>query len=396
MRNGFTGDPVEAEDDLPGYTGRAAADHIVGELRRRAFLYNHEQLALNYGDNVEFLLRQEQVILCPQTTDWLYSRFTPPEVGYRRGSRPVLERVVAEATAGAGSDQARVLALMRFCRDNYLRTGDGMPSNDLFGGTEEQLIDKGENLCECLGRLLVALCEVAGIPGRIVMHNVGGHIAAEAWTEGKWGYVDPRCGVYFLKADGTLASVQELLEHPAIIDQQPADVKADVSRQWSWEERAGKCKRMYFTPEEVTGFQNYSLAYAGRYRYAQVRHAEATAAGLLRINAVYRATLNTVFGTDADPYFLPPGQPKHLPIAYRHDGFSYFFSKPPMDRARVEREMIDPLRDTNATIMVWGVGPGSVFCFDTKVGEVFGAPLTAQQWGLMRDGDRWVYENVTG
>lgn len=40
---------------------------------------------------------------------------------------------------------------------------------------------------ELMFRPLVALCEVKGIPARIVMHNIAGHITAEAYINGhRW------------------------------------------------------------------------------------------------------------------------------------------------------------------------------------------------------------------
>jgi len=44
----------------------------------------------------------------------------------------------------------------------------------------------------------------------------------------------------------------------------------------------------------------------------------------------------------------------------------------------------------------WGIGPGSAFTYDTKVGELVFSDVTDEQWKLFRPGDRWVYENVRG
>ncbi|MCP4640820.1 MAG: hypothetical protein GY851_10320 [bacterium] len=86
-----------------------------------------------------------------------------------------------------------------------------------------------------------------------------------------------------------------------------------------------------------------------------------------------------------------------IPIAYRHDGFSiYFHEERPMTPERLCERFVDPLAGTNATINVWGVGPGSVFCYDTKVGEVFGEGLTDDQRAMLREGDLRVHANVMG
>src|SRR5690606_21465378 len=160
-------------------------------------------------------------------------------------------------------------------------------SDYMYGGTEEELIAKPDILCETLSRLMIALCEVAGFPGRIVMHNLGGHICTEIYIEGSWAYIDPRVGIYFLKPDGTFASVWDLTEDPSIIYKQSNEIKSEVSDKWTWEARAWRCKNMYFNKNEVNGFQNYSLSEASRYNYVQVSQREATDAGLYKINKKY-------------------------------------------------------------------------------------------------------------
>jgi len=398
MKGLYEGDVVKDRHALKAFTGRTAADRIVGDLRRKAFLFNYEQLAINYGESVDFQLRREQVILCPQTVEFLYDQFTPTKVRYKKGSRPALEKVARQITAGLEDDQEKALAIMRFCRDLYQRAPKRDFSQYIYGGTEEQLIEKGEVLCECLGRLFVALCEVSDIPARIVMHDIGGHICAEAYVNGHWGYLDPTTGVYCLKPDGRLASTWEIWTDPSLLRAQADRVRADISKRWTWEERIRKCETMYFHPSEVTGIENYSLADAGRYNYFQLPAADVRRAGLLKINKAYVAASRAVFGLENElwRYFWPSRPLRRVPLSYRSDGFSQWYHKAPMTREDVERELIDPFAKCNVKLLEWGLGPGSVFCYDTKVGEIFGANLTPEQWKLMRKGDRNVFDNVTG
>ena len=394
----YDGPAVNDWEDLEAYTSLAAADRIVGTDRRQAYLRNYEQLGINYGDAAELQLRQRQVILCPQTEEFLYSRFTPTRVRYERGARPRLERVVAEVTDGCETSRETALALMRFCRDLHKSDPEADFSRYVYGGTEEQMIDKPEILCETLGRLMVALCEIAGMPGRVVMHDLGGHIGSEILIDGQWGYIDPRCGMYFARPDGQLASVRELCRDLAIIHQQPDHVRADVSDQWSWKLRAWKCANMYFTPAEVNGFQNYSLADAASYTYDQLPQAEVLARGLMDVNAEYTRHARVALGLSEDGKSVrwDHARLRKIDIAYRHDGFSIFYKEPPMTQQVLEDRHINPLAGSNAGILVWGLGPGSVFCYETKVGQIFGEGLTDEQLAMLRIGDRWVNENVKG
>lgn len=284
---------VKSWADIAAYTGFQAAD-LLDDEQREACVANWHQLQANYGDNVEFQLRQEQVLLCSETAEFLYSEFTPLTGRYTPGSRPRLERLVASLTDGCESDRERALALMRFTRDLYKRA-DGRQL--FFGGTEEELVKKGEQLCECLGRLMVALAEIAGIPGRIVMHVIGGHIVSEVYVEGKWAYIDPRCGVYFVMSDGRLASTWELWNQPELTLDQPESVQADVSPRWTWEERARICRERFFHPREVTGFQNYSLADAAKYNYEWLTHNDLARNGMNRAARRYRTAIEKVLGS---------------------------------------------------------------------------------------------------
>jgi len=400
MRPRREGELITSLEDLTPYTGRAAELTIAGEARRRAFRANYAQLFINYGNTVDFQLRQEQVILCEETVDFLYSEFTPLIIRYEPGSRPQLEEVVGRATDGCTSDRDAAVRLMRLCRDLYHdRWYTAEFDHYVYGGTEEQLLEKGEILCECLGRLHVALCEIAGIPGRVIMHVVGGHICSEVYVDEHWAYFDPRCGMYFEKSDGSLASVRDLLENPALIHAQREELKAEVSPWFTWEERAWKCEHKYFTPAEINGYQNYSLSEAHRYRYDQKPNYQATADGLFVVNGDYIEAANDAFGLEGDGFRHQWGtQPlRRIPLAYRQDGFSmYFYPEPPMTPASLREGLVDPFRDTNVATLVWGLGPGSVLCYDTKVGEVYGAGLTEEQWRAGRQGDRYVHQNVTG
>jgi len=297
VRKLYRGEKVTSWAELSAFTGRAAVEMIVGEERRQAYLLNYDQLHINYDDGVEFQLRREQAVLCPQTVDFLYGGFVRPP-RYARGSRPALEQAVAEAAAGCRTEREKVLALMRLCRDLYKR--DATPwSEYVYGGTEEQLLAKGERLCECLGRLMVALCEVMGVAGRVLMHVIGGHITSEILVEGRWAYIDPRCGFYCLDSGGQFLSAWEIWRNPEALRQQDESTKRDVSDLWTWEERVEKCERKYFHPLEVNGFENYSLADAERYSYTQKTQRQATADGLFVTDKIYAATASRVFGLSA-------------------------------------------------------------------------------------------------
>ena len=274
---------------LKNYTGSAIPERIEDEGMRRGFVTNWEHMAANYGRGVDAQLLEGQIMLSAETAEALYA--PPAPVRYIKGTRPVLERTAAEATAGAKNDTERAIAIMRFTRDLHKKRKGWHP---FFGGTEEVLIEKGEELCECVARLEVALCEVLGIPARIVTHTIGGHVTAEVYADGKWGYLDPRCGMYFLLDDGRLASLWEIWHDHSILDRQPDAVKADVSHRWSYEERLTALKEKYLSPREVNTFKYYSLADADKYDYSWYTDEDCIALDMNRICTKYGDVRNEV------------------------------------------------------------------------------------------------------
>ena len=268
--------------DIKQYTGENIAQHLTPAARRDAFLVNWAHMEANYGSGVDGYLVHEQILLCPETASYLYQ--PPAPVRYRRGSRPVLERTAEELVRDAQTETDEAIAIMRFCRDLYRRRSG---RHLFYGGTEEELIEKGEQLCECLSRLFTALCETSGIPARILTHTIGGHVTAEAYADGRWGYVDPRAGMYFRRPEGGLYSVGELFDDPSLLEGQCDAVRADVSDRFTYELRIRKLRELYLTPAEVNTVKNYSLADADKYSYAWFTDSDCLAHSLNELSLRY-------------------------------------------------------------------------------------------------------------
>jgi hypothetical protein len=274
--------PVSSWEELELYKGRKAYRKIEGKLRQKMFMSIFDGLQrLDGGDglqrldggNVDGQIHANVVLLCPETADFLYTRFTPTEVEYRQGSRPVLEATVREVTPDCVTDRQKVLALLRYVRDIYQqRPSDG--SSPLRGGTEEQLLESRPRLCEHQSRLLVALWQVAGFPARRVGHFVGGHAVTEVFFEDKWAYIDIR-GIYVLKPDGKFASTWEIWTHPEWIQNQSEEVIADrvpegdplLGDIYRWDNTPNQ----YFHPNEITTIMNYDINQAAEYSYRRVK-----------------------------------------------------------------------------------------------------------------------------
>ncbi len=73
-----------------------------------------------------------------------------------------------------------------------------------FGGTEQQILERGTDWCADMARVCCVILKCLNIPCRI-LHVVNlskaynGHVVCEAFYEGGYGVIDPICGFRFYK-----------------------------------------------------------------------------------------------------------------------------------------------------------------------------------------------------
>jgi hypothetical protein len=181
-----------------------------------------------YGENggVDIEVINDQIILNEKTKDYLYSDYTPREIKYVRGSRPMLEKIVAEHVRPGMSQREKALALMRRVRDNQ---DHGLASPNLFyGGNEEDLLRRGAIMCNEVSRLFVCLCQIAGLPARLHGAHISGHMMTEVLTDGKWGWIDSMKGMAPVTDKDEPASVWDLMQDPTLNERQPRSYWDDV------------------------------------------------------------------------------------------------------------------------------------------------------------------------
>ena len=250
--------------DVKRYIGRELYLGDMPEIVQRAYRVSIGGSGAFYGDTVDAQMMDDQIRLCDETADYVYAEYTPLELKYRRGSRPELERIIDRILDGVADEQEKVLSIMRFVRDLHKLRPNGarQEGRDLFhGGIEEEVIKKCSNMCNEQARVFCVLCQVAGMPARYVGHYIDRHGVAEAYCGGKWAYIDNE-GRYFLKGDGTLASVLELKRNPELITTQSPEVLADHRGRFSLERSEREFCRV-----EVTVMTNYFVWENARYNY---------------------------------------------------------------------------------------------------------------------------------
>lgn len=172
--------------------------------------------------SVDRVIQETMVRLCPETSEYLYTRFTPTRSRYRAGRRPGLERYAQDVIRGCRTTEERVAAIARFTRG--LWDDLDVDLEDMrFGGTEEKIIERGSGWCTDVARVGAALCQVAGIPARLVVladlrHAYSGHMILEAHRSEVWSAVDALTEVVYRHAAGPPASAWDLLNDPELIE----------------------------------------------------------------------------------------------------------------------------------------------------------------------------------
>ena len=165
---------------------------------------------------VDRVLMEDSIRLCAETASYLYGEYTPLVAIYEPGSRPELEAHARQATDGRRTPEETVHAIALFTAG----LGEGSDEEDLdslrFGGTEEEVIRRRSDWCTDLARVACVLCQVVGVPARIVNlfdleRAYSGHVAIEAYRGGTWGLVDPITAQLHRHADGSPASAWRLM-----------------------------------------------------------------------------------------------------------------------------------------------------------------------------------------
>ena len=194
--------------------------------------------------------------LCDETAHYLYGGYTSPTIGSVAGTRPKLERFLPEVGSPAGGTVRRVAAIADLTRRLAEKSSAGGMSAMRFGGTEEQIIDRGSDWCADVARVGCALYQVAGFPCRLVclfdlQAAYRGHVIVEVHRSGRWGAVDPISGVVYRTDDGAPATTWELMNDADLV------------------KRHAGAEAWYTNPEQFTaaGIANYRVRDAARYDY---------------------------------------------------------------------------------------------------------------------------------
>ena len=213
---------------------------------------------LHSAGSVDRVLVEQMIKLDGGSVQWLYGAYTDLSARYTPGSRPVFDALAARLRGRTDSDT--VDNITRHCRDIVTRC-DADTEEMIFGGTEEEIVERGTNWCTDIARVACVLFQVARFPSRILTTAntklaYSGHCVTEVFYDAKWGVADPTNGIVFRHPTGGPASAWDIQNDGRLADAQGEQF-------------------------ESVGISNYNADERNRYSYTTSR-----------INDYYRAILH--------------------------------------------------------------------------------------------------------
>ncbi len=127
-----------------------------------------------------------------------------------------LESIVESVTRDLTSDRERALALHEFGMSHQIHFVGPREEYSYLSDALKILSVYGYSLCGISSAAMSALYNLAGMKAR--RRFITGHVVPEVFFDGSWNYIDTDMFGYVLKPDGSLASVDELLETPSLFD----------------------------------------------------------------------------------------------------------------------------------------------------------------------------------
>ena len=155
------------------------------------------------------------VVYRPETARYLYTDYTPLEVHYRAGLLPSYEKLAAEVTSPDQSPREKAVNLL-VRGASRLRHPIMPPCGPNVSGDrncdDESLLQSGIGPCNEQTRVFIRLCQVCGIPARLIQlfySDFTGHCVAEFHVEGGWCMADASWFCAFPDANGRLLSAAD-------------------------------------------------------------------------------------------------------------------------------------------------------------------------------------------
>jgi len=200
--------PAWAKEILPPWTKPFIGKNgLPVKWRPRAMLGSSVKGIDRYQANQFINYRSE-------TAEFLYKDFTPIKVSYKAGTLPTYEKLAAKHTVGLKTDTEKAVALLKavpqfFRHPTMPPLGPAVKADRNLDDADEALLTTGCGWCNEQARVFVRLCQVSGIPARVIHLFGQGHTVAEFYADGRWAMADASNFFVAAGADGKLLSAAQ-------------------------------------------------------------------------------------------------------------------------------------------------------------------------------------------
>lgn len=252
--------PAWAKETLPGWLApHVGKNGLPAQWRPRNMLGSSVRGIDRYQANQFVYFRAE-------TAAFLDRDYTPLTVKHQAGTLPNYEKLAAHYTAGAKTDTAKAVALLLAMPKFFRHPGMpplGAPARPDRNLEDEPLLASGSGWCNEQARVFIRLCQVSGIPARMVHLFGQNHTVAEFFAGGRWALADT--SNFFVVSDpaaGANVSGLRLLSAAQCHDRGPGQRAYAEARQ-----RRGK--EMLALSDAELGFK--TPAQAAKWREAEAK-----------------------------------------------------------------------------------------------------------------------------
>ena len=179
--------PAWAKETLPGWLApHVGRNGLPTQWRPRNMLGASVRGIDRYQANQFVYFRAE-------TAAYLDKEYTPLTVNYQTGTLPNYEKLAAQFTKGVKNDTAKAVALLLAMPKFFRHPGMpplGAPARPDRNLEDEPLLASGSGWCNEQARVFIRLCQVSGIPARMVHLFGQNHTVAEFHADGRWALAD--------------------------------------------------------------------------------------------------------------------------------------------------------------------------------------------------------------
>jgi hypothetical protein len=201
--------PAWAKETLPSWVRP-----FVGINRLPKSWHEGEGLPLAVGTRgIDRYQANQFVYYGAETAAYLYGEYTPPAVAYVKGTLPPYEKAAAQAASDCGTQkekaQAWISRTIPACLRHPVAPVRGPMVRSDRNLDDEALLASGCAWCNEQARAFARLCQVSGIPARLVHLFGQNHTVAEFRADGRWALADATFLFTVRGKDGRLLSAAE-------------------------------------------------------------------------------------------------------------------------------------------------------------------------------------------